>query len=216
MKYVDLLPALLAKNLVQIRPHPPVPAVIPTWYRSDLTCAFHQGAPGHDVERCYPLKKVVQELIRSKMLSFKDENPNVQTNPLPNHGSSVHLIQGCQATNVILSVKDIKTPLVPIHSKMCEAKLFSHDHTTYEVCLEKSQGCSQVQEDIQELMDKGELIVTRGNEDVCVITPEFSISDRLEMIYNSGEPTVTPLVICPPGPIPYASLKAVPYRYNAT
>ncbi|GAU30309.1 hypothetical protein TSUD_385300 [Trifolium subterraneum] len=78
VKYVDLLPALLAKNFVQTRPPPPVPTVLPPWYRSDLTCAFHQGAPGHDVERCYPLKKAVQDLIRNNMLSFKDENPNVQ------------------------------------------------------------------------------------------------------------------------------------------
>ncbi|GAU37801.1 hypothetical protein TSUD_276190 [Trifolium subterraneum] len=78
VKYADLLPALLAKNFFQTRPPPPVPAVLPPWYRSDLTCAFHQGAPGHDVERCYPLKKAVQDLIRNNMLSFEDENPNVQ------------------------------------------------------------------------------------------------------------------------------------------
>ncbi|GAU10334.1 hypothetical protein TSUD_421710, partial [Trifolium subterraneum] len=78
------------------------------------------------------------------------------------------------------------------------------------------QGCSRVQEDIQRLMDKGELVVTKKSEDVCVIVPEFNVSDRLEMIYNSGEPTVTPLVICLPGPMPYTSLRAVPYRYDAT
>ncbi|GAU51822.1 hypothetical protein TSUD_416070 [Trifolium subterraneum] len=216
MKYADLLPALLAKNFVQTRPPPPAPAVLPTWYRSDLTCAFHQGAPGHDVERCYAFKKAVQELIRNKVLSFKDENPNVRNNPLPNHGSSVHFIQSCQETSTILSIKDIKTSLVPIHSKMCEAKLFCHDHATCEECLKNPQGCSRVQEDIQRLMDKGELVVTKKSEDVCVIVPEFNVSDRLEMIYNSGEPTVTPLVICLPGPMPYTSLRAVPYRYDAT
>ncbi|GAU43712.1 hypothetical protein TSUD_179950 [Trifolium subterraneum] len=216
MKYADLFPALLAKIFVQTRSPPPVPAVLPPWYRSDLTCVFHQGAPDHDVERCYPLKKVVQELICNKVLSFKDENPNVQTNPLPNHGSSIHLIQSCQETNTILSVKDIKTLLVPIHSKMCEANLFSHGHAACEECLKKSQGCSRVQEDIQRLMDKGELVVTRKSEDVCVIVLEFNVSDRLEMIYNSGEPIVTPLVICLPGPMPYTSLRVVPYRYDAT
>ncbi|GAU10057.1 hypothetical protein TSUD_423010, partial [Trifolium subterraneum] len=212
----DLLPALFAKIFVQTRPPPPAPAVLPTWYRSDLTCAFHQGAPGHDVERCYAFKNAVQELIHNKVLSFKDENPNVRNNPLPNHGSSVHYIQSCQETSTILSIKDVKTPLVPIHSKMCEAKLFSHDHATCEECLKNPQGCSRVQEDIQRLMDKGELVVTKKSEDVCVIVPEFNASDRLEMIYNSGEPTVTPLVICLPGPMPYTSLRAVPYRYDAT
>ncbi|GAU23956.1 hypothetical protein TSUD_183550 [Trifolium subterraneum] len=96
-----------------------------------------------------PVSAAVQELIRNNVLSFKDENPNVQTNPLPNHGSSVHSIQSCQETNTILSVKDIKTPLVHIHSKMCEAKLFCHDHATCEEFLKKPQGCSRVHEDIQ-------------------------------------------------------------------
>ncbi|GAU10285.1 hypothetical protein TSUD_421640, partial [Trifolium subterraneum] len=99
---------------------------------------------------------------------------------------------------------------------MCEAKLFSHDHATCEESLKNPQGCSQVQEDIQRLMDKGELVVTKKSEDVCVIVPEFNVSNRLEMIYNSGEPTVTPLVICLPRPMPYTSLRAVPYRYDAT
>ncbi|MCI78136.1 hypothetical protein A2U01_0099406, partial [Trifolium medium] len=60
-------------------------------------------------------------------------------------------------------------------------------------------------------MDKGELVVTRKNEDICVIVLEFNVSDRLEMIYNSGKPIVAPLVICLPGPTPYTSHRAVPY-----
>jgi hypothetical protein len=180
MKYADLLPALLAKNFVQTRPPPPVPAILPTWYRNNLTCAFHQGAPGHDVERCYALKKAVQDLVRNKVLSFKDENPNVQNNPLPNHNSSVHLIQNFLATNAILSVQCIKTPLVHIHRKMCEAKMFNHDHTVCEICLIDPHGCSQVQRDIQGLMDKGELLVTKKSEGVSGIVPEFNVADHLE------------------------------------
>ncbi|KAK2410935.1 hypothetical protein QL285_046268 [Trifolium repens] len=86
MKYADLLPALLTKNLVQTKPPPPVPERLPAWYRTDLTCAFHQGAPGHDVEHCYALKKEVQNLVRANLLSFKDSNSNVQDNPLPTMG----------------------------------------------------------------------------------------------------------------------------------
>ncbi|KAK2437857.1 hypothetical protein QL285_022701 [Trifolium repens] len=83
MKYADLLPNLLAKNLVQTKPPLPVPERLPAWYRTDLTCAFHQGAPGHDVEHCYALKKEVQNLVRANLLSFKDSNSDVQVNPLP-------------------------------------------------------------------------------------------------------------------------------------
>ncbi|KAK2369039.1 hypothetical protein QL285_082195 [Trifolium repens] len=86
MKYADLLPALLAKNLVQTKSPPPVPERLPAWYRTDFTCAFHQGAPGHDVEHCYALKKEVQNLVRANLLSFKDSNSDVKVNPLPTMG----------------------------------------------------------------------------------------------------------------------------------
>ncbi|KAK2398467.1 hypothetical protein QL285_048404 [Trifolium repens] len=86
MKYADLLPNLLARNLVQTKPPPPVPERLPARYRTDLTCAFHQGAPGHDVEHCYALKKEVQNLVRANLLSFKDSNSDVQINPLQTMG----------------------------------------------------------------------------------------------------------------------------------
>ncbi|MCH97579.1 hypothetical protein A2U01_0018574 [Trifolium medium] len=79
MKYADLLPALLAKKLVHTKPPPPAPEKLPAWYHADLTCAFHQGAPGHDVEQCYALRKEVQNLVRTNMLSFNDPSLNVQS-----------------------------------------------------------------------------------------------------------------------------------------
>ncbi|KAL5185654.1 hypothetical protein HKD37_17G049084 [Glycine soja] len=213
MKYADLLPALLAKNLVQVRTPPRTPDVLPPWFRHDLTCAFHQGAPGHDVENCYVLKNEVQKLVRANLLSFKDQNPNVQANPLPNHGPAVNMIQDCDEDGVILNVQHVRTPLVPIHIKMCEAALFDHDHAACEICPVNVKGCPKVQEDVQGLIDSRELIITRKDKEVCVITPEFQ---RLEISYNSGESITTPLVISLPGPMPYASLKAVPYKYSAT
>jgi len=77
MKYVDLLPILLKKNLVQTRPPPQVPDVLPFWYRPDLFCAFHQGAPGHDTEQCNPLKEEVQKLIENNAWSFDDPDLKV-------------------------------------------------------------------------------------------------------------------------------------------
>jgi hypothetical protein len=76
MTYSELLPTLLEKNLVQTRAPPKVLATLPRWYRSDHFCAFHQGAPGHDIERCYALKAEVQKLTRANILSIKDQNPN--------------------------------------------------------------------------------------------------------------------------------------------
>jgi hypothetical protein len=76
MTYAELLPALIEKNLVQTRTPPPLPEKLPWWYKPDLSCVFHQGAPGHDVERCLVLKSEVQRLIKDNILSFKDQNPN--------------------------------------------------------------------------------------------------------------------------------------------
>ena len=50
MKYAELLPTLLRKNLVQTRPPPLIPKKLLAHWRPDRFCAFHQGAQGHDVE----------------------------------------------------------------------------------------------------------------------------------------------------------------------
>jgi len=70
VKYADLFPQLLEQNLVQTKAPPPVPARLPAWYRPDLFCDFHQGAPGHDIEHCHAMKKAVQNLIRTNRLTF--------------------------------------------------------------------------------------------------------------------------------------------------
>jgi len=56
MTYTELLPILLQKKLVQTRAPPWVPNELPIWYQPDLSCAFHQGAPDHDIEHCFSLK----------------------------------------------------------------------------------------------------------------------------------------------------------------
>jgi len=68
MKYAELLPMLLEKNLIHTKVHPRMLARLPTWYKINISCAFHQGAPGHDVKRCFALKKIVHKLIRDNIL----------------------------------------------------------------------------------------------------------------------------------------------------
>ena len=71
MKYAELLPTLLRENLVQNRPPSPMPKKLPTHWRPDLTCAFHQGAQGHDIENCFSLKIEVQKLVDADVLPFE-------------------------------------------------------------------------------------------------------------------------------------------------
>lgn len=211
--YAELLPGLLKKNLVQTRAPPPVPEKLPSWYRLDQTCDFHQGGRGHNIETCYAFESTVQRLINDGKITFTDSAPNVQTNPLPNHGApAVNMVEDCQRTHLILDVQHIQTPLVSLHAKLCKVNLFEHDHDICEVCQLKSGGCQKVRGDIQGLLDRGELIVERSCDDLCVITPE----QPFEIFYDSRKSTATLLVICLPGPIPYVSEKAIPYKYNAT
>jgi len=67
MKYAELLPMLLEKNLVQTKAPPSVSEKLPAWFRADLSCVFHQGAPGHDIEHFYALKNAVRDLIRTNV-----------------------------------------------------------------------------------------------------------------------------------------------------
>jgi len=72
MAYAKLLPILIKENLVHTRAPPRVPNELPVWYQSDLSCAFHQGEPDHDIKHCFSLKIEVQKLIEANILSFKD------------------------------------------------------------------------------------------------------------------------------------------------
>jgi len=83
MKYMDLLPELLEKKLVQTRAPPPVLERLPAGYMADLTCVFPQGAPGHDIEHCFAMKKVVQKLIKADLLSFEEPNSGTQIDLVP-------------------------------------------------------------------------------------------------------------------------------------
>jgi len=132
---------------------------------------FIKGASGHDIEHCHVLRTEVQNLIRARRLRFTKNGVNIQEDPLRNHGPAVNMIQEYQERGLILNTQDIRTPLVPIHARMCQATLFSHDHDACEVCSMDSRGCKNVQDDIQGLLDRGELLVTKKGQNVCVVTP---------------------------------------------
>ena len=70
-----------------------MPKKYPARWRPDLSCAFHQGAPGHDVEHCFSLKIEVQNLIEANVLSFEGSTPIVQTTQW---AQSINMVQHYQ------------------------------------------------------------------------------------------------------------------------
>jgi len=103
-----------------------------------------------------------------------------------------------------------------MHIKIYEVALFSHNHAACGACPVNLQGCLQVQDDIQGLMDRRELIVTKKDRSLCFITLEFHILEWIKVTFDSGKLAVTLLVICLLGPLPYTFERAIPYKYNAT
>ncbi|PKI79382.1 hypothetical protein CRG98_000228 [Punica granatum] len=63
-------------------------------------CEYHQGAPGHPTDNCWKLREKIQQMIDDKQLTFNAvKPPNVQSNPLPDHGlssgPSINMISVC-------------------------------------------------------------------------------------------------------------------------
>ncbi|KAI5406926.1 hypothetical protein KIW84_053252 [Lathyrus oleraceus] len=116
MSYAELYPSLVLKNLIKPRNPPQILEPLPWWYKPELFCAFHQGAPEHDIENCYPLKYEVQKLMKSGMVSFEDRAPNVKANSLPAHGNSyVNMVDGFPGEFKDFDVRFIRRSLVQMH-----------------------------------------------------------------------------------------------------
>ncbi|XP_050915284.1 uncharacterized protein LOC127130289 [Lathyrus oleraceus] len=162
MSYAELYPALITKNLVQPRPRPPVPEVLPWWYKPEVSCPFHQNAPGHDLDNCFALKLEVQKLTRAGILTFKSMGPNVKDNPMPSHGpSSVNNIEFCLNEQRVTKIEEIRQSLVEIHSVLCAHGLFQHDHQICGTCSVNSRGCRKIQDDLQGVLDQGLIQISR-------------------------------------------------------
>ena len=64
------------------------------FYRPEQRCAYHSNSVGHDTEDCINLKHKIQDLIDQEVVSLQPAAPNVNTNPLPNHGGgNINMIE---------------------------------------------------------------------------------------------------------------------------
>lgn len=164
---------------MQIRTPSDVPKELLWWYKADPHCAFHQGAPGHDIENFFTLKVEVRRLMQSGILSFEDSNPNVQANPLPKHGNAImNMVEGCPWKYRVFDVNMIRRFLVEMHTTLCELSYYEHDHASCDVCSRDPQGCTVVKRDLQQMLDQNLIQVRRdrngGEHEVNIIVPHFN------------------------------------------
>ena len=73
MTYEDLLPSLIANQMVVISPEKIYQPLFPKWYDLDAACTYHGKTPGHAIEKCLALKYMVQHLIDVGWLTFQED-----------------------------------------------------------------------------------------------------------------------------------------------
>ncbi|KAK4733993.1 hypothetical protein R3W88_008254 [Solanum pinnatisectum] len=94
--------------------HPVGPKPVDTsskFYRPDQRCAYHSNNVGHDTEDCINLKHKIEDLIDQKVVSLQTVEPNVNSNPLPNHGgvnSNPIALDNLERAVASLSIKEKK------------------------------------------------------------------------------------------------------------
>lgn len=154
--YTQVLPYLIQKGLVEIKPLSPPPNLLPRDYDANVGCDFHAGSPGHTTEKCLELKFKVQDLLDLKIISFTPEGPNVKGSSNPGHGGpTINTVEGLDNTVLTQMVDQVKTPVSKIHEKLNGYKAFEELHANCKICLVNPDLCERMNKCLQQMMDKG-------------------------------------------------------------
>ncbi|KAH1193799.1 hypothetical protein GmHk_19G054755 [Glycine max] len=216
MAYSEIWPSLLENHLVVAIPGKVFQPPYPKWYNSNATCAYHSGAPGHNIDSCLPFKYKVQHLINAGWLSFQEEGPNVKTNPLASHGgASVNAIEKDRPSGS-KRLEDVATSRRFIYQSLQAACMVSRGGDKSDECLFHLGELHDMETCLAlEVFEKG-----REDPQICTQSAE-----------RRAPPTPKALVICftrnmtslrseypPVVPKPmlfsYKSDKVVPWKYT--
>ncbi|KAF1895766.1 hypothetical protein Lal_00037882 [Lupinus albus] len=200
------------------------PNAVAPWYNPNTSCDYHSGVVGHSTETCRALKHMIQDLIDSKWLEFKDGVPTITGNPLPNHGNQgINVIEQDDDMTIVDKVEGIKTPLKNIFNAMChhglveivEGRVHEDDvcmmHGTTDHTLEE---CTEFRIFIQKLMDSRLLVIEKDKtgSNVCVLEGVQRIQDRVitrKFVPVLNIPAGTPSYAAPPRRAPHLYMEAM-------
>jgi len=82
MTYTKLLPDLLKNALVAICPARIIQPPYSRYYDANAKCEYQGGEVGHSTKNYQALKYKVQSLLDSGWLTFQEQKPSVENNPL--------------------------------------------------------------------------------------------------------------------------------------
>ncbi|KAA3451253.1 hypothetical protein EPI10_034474 [Gossypium australe] len=170
MTYRELYPNLFDAYVVSPFYLTPVQPPFLKWYDTNAQCEYHAGIVGHSIENCTAFKKVVEKLIKIRIVKFDDPPiPNVAGNPLLNHtDQGVNTINEGGGRKVKYEVAEVKTPLRQVWKEMVERGLIILDseersegrRNHYEFHNREGHGiqeCTEFRAIVKNLMDNNEM-----------------------------------------------------------
>ncbi|KAL5187258.1 hypothetical protein HKD37_05G012971 [Glycine soja] len=229
MAFSELWPSLLENHLVVAIPGRVFQPPYPKWYDPGAKCAYHSGAPGHNIDSCRPFKYKVQHLISADWLSFQEEGPNVKTNPLASHGkASVNAIQEDEPSRA-RRLGEVATSRRFIYQSLQAACMVSRGRGERDECLfhlgesHDMETCPAIEELLQRLMVCGQLEVSiEGREEpqICMQSEEKKVPLTPKALVicftrkGTGSTPIYPRIAPKPTPFAYQSNKVVPWKYT--
>ncbi|XP_070043007.1 uncharacterized protein [Nicotiana tomentosiformis] len=174
-----------------------------------LRCAYCSDAPGHDTEKCWHLKRAIQELIDTNQIVVQSlMAPNINQNPLPAH-EETHMIEivhkDGEPKNSSKSVMMIRASESNLVKAPDSAKAMP---LTVEGVSEK---LSMLNVKPSVLVVKGPPIDVEANrEKQKVIVP--GVPGKPVVIVEGAR--ITPVIIKPVTQLPMVDTKDVPWNYK--
>jgi len=185
MTYAELLPDLLKNALVALCPAKVVQPPFPRYYDANAKCEYHSGEIGHSTENCRALRYKVQSLIDSGWLTFQEQKPSVEKNPLSVHANStVNAVSVSQGPSLVKSVAEIKKPMDEVFRAICRVGLFQYKYKSEDKCgfhasIEHSiDECAEFKTFVQDLIDRHILQVSHQKKEEGVFAGEEWIPQR--------------------------------------
>ena len=172
MTYTELLPDLLKNALVALCLTKTLQPPYLKYYDASAKCEYHSGEVGHSTENCHALKFKVQSLIHSGWLTFQDQKPSVDKNPLTGHANTtVNVLMEEENLSLVRSVTGIKKPLNEVFGVICQVGLFKYEYKPEDKCgfhvstEHVVDECAEFKDFVQDLIDKHILQVSHQRKE---------------------------------------------------
>jgi len=217
MPYADLLPSLIANQMVVVTPGRIFQFPFPRWYNPNATCAYHGSVPGHSIEQCMAFKHKVQGLIDAGWLTFQKDGPNIKTNPLV-RGPTVNAVADCRPQR-LKQMKDVVTSRRFILKAWREEDIICFDGSEEDTCFvhpgaaHDEEACPMAEDLLQRIMDQGCFEVccaNKGEQHVCMQLADKSPSKPKPLVIHFTKDSVAqkhrgfrPIPVKKPVPFPY-------------